>query len=294
MSLDSGSGSAPGAGPLDVHSHDNTSSTTSCTVRPVVSRWWASSACRNGDASRVESIRSRRATPSGASSCAPPGPLLGRRGQVHLELGVGEHDRADVAALHHPAAVGDGPVPLAPHELGADVGVGRHDGDGVADLGRADLVSSRRCRRSSPRARRRCRRWRRAQPRRRHRRVRRRARERGRRRRGTSLPYRAVRGRDGWPPRSTRWTCRRPRGRRWRRAGRGGAVLFGRLARSRRREAPEVVGEARVAGRRGVEPGDQAPLARARRPAPRPRPPSPCGGRPGCRTGRRAAGRRRR
>ncbi len=51
-----------------VHSHDSTSSTTSCTVRPVVSSRWASSASRNGEASRVESIRSRRATPSGASS----------------------------------------------------------------------------------------------------------------------------------------------------------------------------------------------------------------------------------
>ena len=50
------------------HSHDSTSSTTSCTVRPVVSSLCASSASREGDASWVESIRSRRATPSGASS----------------------------------------------------------------------------------------------------------------------------------------------------------------------------------------------------------------------------------
>ena len=50
------------------HSHDSTSSTTSCTLRPVVSSRCASSASRRGEASRVESIRSRRATPSGASS----------------------------------------------------------------------------------------------------------------------------------------------------------------------------------------------------------------------------------
>ena len=41
---------------------------------------------RSGEASRVESIRSRRATPSGASSSAPAGPLLGGGRQVHLEL----------------------------------------------------------------------------------------------------------------------------------------------------------------------------------------------------------------
>ena len=122
------------------HSHDNTSSTTSCTLRPVVSSRCASSASRSGDASRVESIRSRRATPSGASSCAPPGPLLGRRRQVDLQLGPGEDDRPDVPALDHSPAVRVGPGPLALDQLPPHVGVGGDDRDGPAHLGRADDV----------------------------------------------------------------------------------------------------------------------------------------------------------
>ena len=50
------------------HSHDSTSSTTSCTVRPVVSRRCASAAWVRGEAARVESMRSRRATPAADSS----------------------------------------------------------------------------------------------------------------------------------------------------------------------------------------------------------------------------------
>ena len=67
------------------------------------------------------------------------GPHLGIGGEVHLELGVGEHDRADVAALEHPAAVVGHPRPLAPDHLGAHRRVGGHDADGTAHLGAADL-----------------------------------------------------------------------------------------------------------------------------------------------------------
>ena len=70
---------------------------------------------------------------------APLGPHLGIGGEVHLELGVGEHDRADVAALEHAAAVGRRPLALAPHHLGAHGRVGGHDADRPADLGAADL-----------------------------------------------------------------------------------------------------------------------------------------------------------
>ena len=61
-----GAGTAAGLG--RAHSHDSTSSTTSCGVRPVVSRRWASGACCSGDAVLVESIRSRRATSAADSS----------------------------------------------------------------------------------------------------------------------------------------------------------------------------------------------------------------------------------
>ena len=47
------------------------------------------------------------------------GPHLGAGAQVHLEHGVGEHDRADVAALQHAAAPLVGPLPLAAHQLGS-------------------------------------------------------------------------------------------------------------------------------------------------------------------------------
>ena len=53
---------------LGVQSHDSTSSTTSSTARPVVSSSRASAAWTSGEVARLESRRSRRATPSGASS----------------------------------------------------------------------------------------------------------------------------------------------------------------------------------------------------------------------------------
>ena len=54
---------------------------------------------------------------------APPRPHLGDGGEVDLQLGVGEDDRADVAALDHPAAVRLGPRTLTPAHLGAHPGL---------------------------------------------------------------------------------------------------------------------------------------------------------------------------
>ena len=81
------------------------------------------------------------------------GPDLGAGVEVHLELGVGEHHRADVAALHHAAAALGGPLPLAAAHLVAHPGVGGHDAHGPGHLGAADLdggvdaVDRRPCRR---------------------------------------------------------------------------------------------------------------------------------------------------
>ena len=106
---------------------------------------------------------------------------------------------------------------------------------------------------------------------------------RGRRPPGTWRPYRAVRRRAARPPPSTRSTCRHRPGRRWRpAAGAGAAAPAG--------QTREVLGEGRVAGLDGAEPGDEAALARHAQPSRPRRRPWPSGGRPGCRSGRRAAG----
>ena len=61
-----------------------------------------------------------------------------RRGEVQLQLGVGEHHRADVAPLDHsPAALG-GPCLLAGTHLGAHLAVGRDHSHRAGDLGGAD------------------------------------------------------------------------------------------------------------------------------------------------------------
>ena len=107
----------------------------------------------------------------------------------------------------------------------------------------------------------------------------------GRRRPGTWRPCRAGRGRAAGPPRRTRSTSRPGRA-----VDGDQRAAAARRPRSVRR--PQVVGEAGVAGLDGAEAGDQAALARPRRPGRPRRRPWPCGGRPGCRSGRRGAGRR--
>ena len=100
-------------------------STVSSNLLPSVLMMTASSAIRSGATGRLESIASRRrssarisaaAVPSGAMAPlrrAPAGPLLHRRVEVELQVGVGQHDRADVAAGHDdPAGRCDPPLPL--------------------------------------------------------------------------------------------------------------------------------------------------------------------------------------
>jgi hypothetical protein len=70
---------------------------------------------------------------------APGRPHVLRGGQVDLQLGLREDDRADVAALDHAAAVLLGPLSLAVAQLGPHPRVGGHDADGARDLRTTDL-----------------------------------------------------------------------------------------------------------------------------------------------------------
>ena len=112
-------------------------STTSSSVRPVVSTATASGAgasgpcSRRGRARRASSARAarrrrrRRARPRGAARA----PRVG--GEEDLDLGVGRDDRADVAALGHPVAVGEERALLRDERL-AHGRVGRHARGGLA------------------------------------------------------------------------------------------------------------------------------------------------------------------
>ena len=68
-----------------------------------------------------------------------PGALLGRGVEEDLEVGVGQHDRPDVAPGHDDPARGR-ERPLAGQERGPDLGHARDLADRSVDLGSADLV----------------------------------------------------------------------------------------------------------------------------------------------------------
>ena len=101
----------------------------------------ASAAIRSGATARVVSSRSRRRSASRIAAAAGPSGSRPRssarrrarsvdRGvEIQLEVGVGQHDRPDVAAGHDDAAV-LGQVALALEQRGADLGHGRDRRDG--------------------------------------------------------------------------------------------------------------------------------------------------------------------
>ena len=66
------------------------------------------------------------------------GARCGVCGQEDLDLGVGEHDGADVATLGHDVSR-KAELTLAGDHGFAHGGDGRHAGDALVDLGRADL-----------------------------------------------------------------------------------------------------------------------------------------------------------
>ena len=67
------------------------------------------------------------------------GALSGAGGQKHLQLGLGEHRRTDVAAFHHVVARAADALLLGDERL-ANGGRGGHGADGTVDLGRADGI----------------------------------------------------------------------------------------------------------------------------------------------------------
>ena len=71
----------------------------------------APSGTSSGDAARVLSSLSRRATAAAPSSDRRAARTSGEAVEVQLEVGVGQHHRADVPALHHPPAVVGHPRP---------------------------------------------------------------------------------------------------------------------------------------------------------------------------------------
>ena len=100
---------------------------------------------RRVGAAAVEVVASRRWPPPPRPApgralllVAAGGAHLGRGRQVELERRVGEHDRADVAALDHPAAARRGPRPLLAAQLVAHRRVRRHRAHRAVHLGRAD------------------------------------------------------------------------------------------------------------------------------------------------------------
>ena len=97
---------------------------------------------RGGDFGELGALRARVRRIRGAAA----GPLLRRRIQVDLHVGVGEDDRPDVAPFHHHAAALAGRA-LARDEHAAHGRVPRHRGGGLVDLRGADRASSRRGRR---------------------------------------------------------------------------------------------------------------------------------------------------
>ena len=123
-----------------------TVSTVCSNVLPSVSMITASSAARSGATARLRSSASRsRSWARTASASSPVGsrpalldptrrPLLDRGVEEQLEVGVGQHDRPDVAAGHDdPAAVGE--RALTRQERGAQLGLARDRRDGGIDVG---------------------------------------------------------------------------------------------------------------------------------------------------------------
>ena len=80
------------------------------------------------------------ATGQGVGALLRPaaGPLVGRRREVDLDLGVGKDHRADVAALDHPSPTFGHPLPLALHEHRTHAGIGCHHRHHAVHLGPAD------------------------------------------------------------------------------------------------------------------------------------------------------------
>ncbi len=126
----------------------STASTISSTVRSLVSITTASSAARSGSPgpTLVERVASGQVGGDGlvgqlGDLLRPPrGPDLGGGVEVHLELGVGEHDRADVTTLDHATAVLGRPTRAAAGASAlARPRVGRHDAHRAGDLRAPDL-----------------------------------------------------------------------------------------------------------------------------------------------------------
>ena len=68
---------------------------------------------------------------------APASPLLGRCIQINLDVGLGKHDRTDVAPLHHnPSALAH--LALTPDKHGPNLCQSGHGGGSPVDLGRPD------------------------------------------------------------------------------------------------------------------------------------------------------------
>ncbi len=144
----------PRPGPVSGHRrfdacHGNSariSATMSSTALSVVSMCTASARSPSGECpTLIASValgdrgRHRFVVEVGDLPIPPPSARLHRRVEIDLQLGIREHDRADVAPLDHAAAVRVGPLTLAATELGADCLVRRHRAHGARDLGAADL-----------------------------------------------------------------------------------------------------------------------------------------------------------
>ena len=70
---------------------------------------------------------------------APSGAHVGRSIQKNLQIGVGEHHRSDIAALHHHAALFAGAALLGHHRM-TDPRNHRNDGSGVGHFRRTNRV----------------------------------------------------------------------------------------------------------------------------------------------------------
>ena len=133
------------------HSHERTSSTTSSTLRPVVSSTWASAASVNGDAARVRVDPVPPGDAVGRLVVPAAGPLLGRRGRGRPSGRARGRRPSRCPGPRRPRRRASGAhrrwrsTSVAP-----DLGVGGHDRDRPADLRDPDRARSRRCRRSGP------------------------------------------------------------------------------------------------------------------------------------------------